>query len=198
MISPRLLSFFFVGIFLLAGCRSVWDGSLHSSLAIPVEKYHPVRQVSGSAKTFVFLGLIGGWDHKNLVKEAKADLIRKNPTGPNEVLGDWMVSIRTNWVLVGYSQICQVEATVISLVPVASLPAVEQIGSNMPKWNAAQGSSGFVAAAGDSIEFNLDGYSCKGKVLRVNGNSVKIEYLDPANQQVKKINRFQSSIRPLR
>jgi len=74
-------------IFLLIGfssCAAYWSGSLSSNLAIPIEKYHILKQVKGYARSFVFLGIIGGINHQNLVEEAKADLIRNNFVDSNQ------------------------------------------------------------------------------------------------------------------
>ena len=131
-------------ILVLTGCTTYWYGSLSSSLAIPPEKYYPVKTVSGQVSTYLFLGLIGGSNHSDIIQEAKSNLIRLHPLDSNQIFGNWAVSIKNTGAFFGRSQIYTVLADVISLVPITrktpnlvalapqkgSLPPIERVQSD--------------------------------------------------------------------
>jgi hypothetical protein len=200
MLKHKFLSLLLLTIL---GCKATWNGSLSSSLAIPFDKYHVVGPVSGESRTFVFLYLFGGIDHQNLVLEAKTKLLRTHTLDSNQVFGDWSVSFKSLHTLFGLQQICRVSANVISLVPIKKGGEIEpkNTGLDKPKFPSEAQNESFAGkspAKGDRVKFELDGQKFEGTVIKMSPNTVKIEYLDPTSQTVKKTNKFLKDIKVIK
>jgi len=188
----QLLLPFFV-LVLVSGCAQYWAGTVNSSVAIPVDKYHVVRSVSGNASTFLFLGLIGGLEHNNLVEEAKSDLVNHTKLDSNQVLGDWSVSFRKQYSIIGCRQYCEVRANVISLVPIPNV-VVAPVTLEKPGEMKKPAPPAEEIQQGDSVEFDVSGKKVSGRVLRASSNSLKIRYIDTATKSEQKINRFRKDV----
>lgn len=173
-------------ILVLTGCTTYWYGSLSSSLAIPPEKYYPVKTVSGQVSTYLFLGLIGGSNHSDIIQEAKSNLIRLHPLDSNQVFGNWAVSIKNTWAFFGRSQIFKVSADIISLVPITkktpnlstlvpqkgSLPPIETVNGELAKLESGS------LAQGDSVLFLLKDEQYRGLIGAVHNSWVSVSYLN--------------------
>jgi hypothetical protein len=181
---------------LFSGCSRTWTGSYSSSLFIPIHQYHVVKRVTGQAKTLIVFGF-GGLNHFNLVEEAKSDLIRNTKLDSNQVLGDWIVSIRTSNIWFWQRQHCEMQASVISLVPVQGAgKAGQAIAFANPPVNGTNKSRLVFPPdeilAGDTVEFFDQGKTLRGFVQEVDGNVLKIWHFNSeinANEKVYRTRR---------
>lgn len=179
----------------LPGCISYWDGTLSSNLSVSPAQYHQIGKANGEAKTFVLFGLIGGNEHSNLVNEAKGDLIRAHPLDSNMYFADWSVSFQKRIHLLGVEQICRVNAGIFSLTktskrydpPLLVAPVLKPIFTQEPA----------ELKNGDRVEFYLEGQKVQGTILKLDGNTVKINYLDSENI-LRKTNRFKTEVKKMR
>lgn len=158
---------FFILLVCLTGCASFWSGSLNSNLAIPPEKYHYVQTVSGEASTFLLFGVIGGLHHKNLIQEARQNLLSRYRTsvGANQVLANWSLTMEKRVFFFATQQRCIVTADLISLTP---LPP--QVLEKTPLPDSE------IRAFLDSAYVKVYGETYKGSVIQVNKKTLKITY----------------------
>jgi len=183
---------------LISGCTRQWTGSYSSSLAIPLHQYHVVKRVTGQSKTLLIFGF-GGLNHVNLIEEAKSDLILKTKLDSNQVLGDWMVSMRTSNILFWRRQHCDVQASVISLVPDSGAgKAGQAIAFASPKFPKEPESRMVLPpteiVARDTVLFYDQEKSFKGLVQEVDGTIYKIWYFNPQTNSNEKVYRKRKEI----
>jgi hypothetical protein len=193
---PFLLLVFVLILF--SGCTRQWTGSYSSSLAIPLNQYHVVKRVTGQSKTLLIFGF-GGLNHVNLIEEAKSDLILKTKLDSNQVLGDWMVSMRSSNILFWRRQHCDVQASVISLVPDSGAgKAGQAIAFAIPKFPKVSESRLILPptniVARDTVVFYAQEKSFKGLVQEVDGDIYKIWYFNPQTNSNEKVYRKRKEI----
>lgn len=187
--------FFLLSILCLTGCVSYWNGTLSSNLQLSPEHYNLIGQAEGKAKTFVLFGFIGGNEHSNLVNEAKGDLIRSYPLDSNMYFGDWSVSFQTKYRLYCVEQICRVKAGIFSLSK-TSKPYERFFPIELnPTPNLKMEPEEF--KIGDRVMFFLGGQKTEGTILKLDGSTLKISYLD-SESILRKVNRFKHEVKRLK
>jgi hypothetical protein len=202
MTIQKLSRTFILLIPFLFGCTVKWAGSLSSNLAIPPENYHVVERVSGTASTNILFHLIGGLNHQNLVEEAKSDLIFHHPLDSHQVYSDWSVSIASKSFIFGTSQVCEVRASIISLVKpkvqvltgIDKKDILDSLFTNHKLPGQLNPKRARELKKGDVVAFKIGSEVFNGNVLKINGNSVKIEYVDFNTGEKLKINQFTKDV----
>ena len=88
-------------------------GYMNNSAALNQGNFkYNYQGVSGSASTFLFLG-IGGFNTSKIVEDAKKELLRKHPLKSNQALANVTVNWRNSFYIIAMSTTCTISADII-------------------------------------------------------------------------------------